>query len=74
MINIAVVDHLQQLFMKSAKSEEIFLENRGITVEELALELDSSVGSAFGIIKSLQYCKVCVKRVPGTKEVELVTK
>ena len=57
---------------KSTKPE-IFLENWGITVEELASELDVSVSTTFGIIKSLQYNKVCIKRVPGTKEVELVT-
>jgi len=55
------------------KSRKIFLENQGITVQELASELDVSVGSAFGIIKSLQYCKDCGIG-PDTKEVELVTK
>ena len=45
--------------LKSTEVEEIILENQGITVKELASELDASVGSAFIIIKSLQYRKVC---------------
>ena len=59
---------------KSTEAEEIFLENRGITDEELASELDVSVDRACVIIKSMHYRKVCDKWVPSTKEVESGTK
>ena len=56
----SVVNH-----WKSTEAGGIFIENRGITVEELASELDVCVGTACGMIKSLQHHKA--KRVPGTK-------
>ena len=40
--------------LELTNAEEIFIENRGITVQKLASELDVSVGRACGIIKSLQ--------------------
>ena len=43
------------IYFKSTKAEEIFLENRGITGDELTSELDVSVGSSFDMIK-LSHC------------------
>ena len=49
---------------KSTFTNELIQENRGITIEELAANLEVSVGSAFSIVKSLGYHKICSKWVP----------
>lgn len=46
------------------KAGEIIQANRRVTIDELSIVLDISVGSAQSIVKSLDYRKVCSKWVP----------
>ena len=46
------------------KADEIIHANRPVTIGELSIDLDISVGSAQSILKSLDYRKVCAKWVP----------